>query len=77
MKILTQKIPFIARYDNRSFLVDSSNREIAHLVDFDGFDGHPVYCSCEAFTKGKQRPCKHIKLIMSAIKKIDPCITTK
>ncbi len=64
-KPATQKIPFVSRYDRASFLVDSSKRDIAHLIDFEGFDGKDVYCSCEAFTIGKQRPCKHIKLLMS------------
>jgi hypothetical protein len=52
-------------YNKNSFLVDSEKRDdVKHLVDFEGFDGEPVSCSCEAFTLGKQKPCRHIKLLI-------------
>ena len=51
----------VKRYNQMSFLVESQSRPgNHHLVDFEGFDGIAPYCSCEAFTLGKQRPCKHI-----------------
>lgn len=68
--IAQQKIPFFSKYDRKSYLINSSRREVLHLVDFEGFDGEPVYCSCESFVLGKQRPCKHIKLILKSIKKL-------
>ena len=64
-------LPFISPYTRNSFLVQSRTRaEVMHLVDFEGFDGQPIYCSCEAFTKGKRRPCKHIKILYSQVKQI-------
>ena len=55
-------------YARGMYMVASSGREdVGHLVDFEGFDGEPVYCSCEAFTIGKLRPCKHIRLAYARI----------
>jgi hypothetical protein len=65
------KIPFFESYTRDSYLIESSRRPVMHLVDFEGFDGEKVYCSCEAFTIGKKRPCKHIKTILENVKKYD------
>ena len=70
MTSLTLKLPFFQPYTRSSFLIESSKRDVMHLVDFEGFDGEEVYCSCEAFTLGKQRPCRHIETITSYVKKI-------
>ena len=67
---MTQHIlPFLIPYTRKAWLVQSATRsDVGHLVDFEGFDGKPVYCSCEAFTIGKKQPCKHIKTIMNCVK---------
>lgn len=57
-------LEWITPYNTGSFLIESFTREgISHLVDFFGFEKEPIYCSCEAFTIGKENPCKHIKSI--------------
>lgn len=66
----TQKLPFFEPYTRSSYLVESTSRDIMHLVDFEGFEKEPVYCSCEAFTLGKARPCRHISIILTYVKKI-------
>ena len=66
----TLKLPFFEPYARASYLMESSKRDLMHLVDFEGFDGEPVYCSCEAFTIGKVRPCKHIRIIFTSVKHI-------
>lgn len=49
-------------YGRLCFLVVSATRkDVHHLVDFEGSEDEKVVCTCEAFTLGKERPCKHIK----------------
>lgn len=58
-------LPLVTPYSRLCFLVQSSKRkEVEHVVDLEGFDGEEVYCSCEAFTIGMVRPCKHIKNVI-------------
>jgi hypothetical protein len=70
MKTVPETIQFvfplsIENYARGVFLVESRSRiDIKHLVDVEGFDGEDVYCSCEAFTIGKARPCIHIERII-------------
>ena len=56
---------YVEKYARGMFLVESKSRgDIKHLVDIEGFDGEDIYCSCEAFTIGKIRPCKHVKRVV-------------
>ena len=49
-------------FDRGSYLVGSdSEPESKYVVDFEGDEEDPVICNCDAFIKGGQRPCKHIR----------------
>lgn len=54
----------VSSYGRGAFLVQSASRpEVAHVVDFEGYERELVVCTCEAFIMGGQR-CGHI---MSAL----------
>lgn len=71
MKTKQLKITFPARivtYARNMVMVESGTRsDIGHLIDLDGFDGEPIYCSCESFTIGHVRPCRHIKTLINKL----------
>lgn len=52
---------YVSPYSRNAYLVDSATRkDVAHLVDLEGYEKEKVVCTCEAFILGGARPCTHI-----------------